>query len=64
MAKRRAGCKVCQLPDELRAQIAIARDKKIERRLVREWLVTDHHVEISDADFAAHSNGHHEERSA
>jgi hypothetical protein len=61
MAKRRASCKVCQLPDALRAQIAIAREKKIERRIVREWLKAEHNVEIAESEFTSHSAAHHEE---
>lgn len=62
LAKRREACKVCALPEDVRAQIRAARDKKIERRVVREWLAADHGVQIGDGEFATHTNAHHDEQ--
>ena len=62
LAKRREGCAVCGLPDEVRAQIVGARERKIESRIIRAWLLAEHGVDILDSVFTSHSAAHHEER--
>lgn len=61
-AQRRAACAVCRLPEEVRAQIRAARDRKIERTVIREWLRVEHKSEVSDLDFTSHYAGHHDEK--
>lgn len=61
-AKRRANCKVCKLPEEIKAQIALARDKKIPRPVVVEWLNNEMKLPITNADLDLHRNGQHERR--
>lgn len=61
-AERRQTCPVCRLPEEVRAELRIARERKIERRLVREWLQTELGVALTDLDFTTHHAGHHEDR--
>lgn len=58
--RRRDGCKVCALPDEVRAQILRASDKKIRRPVVLAWLRDEHQAEIGDSDMTVHVNGHHD----
>lgn len=62
LAKRREACAVCALPDDIRDQIASAREKRIERRVIREWLDEDCGIKVPDAAFTTHSNGHHDDR--
>mgnify|MGYP001574931935 FL=1 len=62
LAKRREACAVCGLSDDLRSQIVSAREKKIERRTIRAWLLSEHGVDIVDSIFTSHSAAHHEER--
>lgn len=63
LARRREACAVCALPDDIRAQLQAARDKKIERRVIRAWLQAEHGKDIADSVFTSHSAAHHEERS-
>lgn len=60
MAKKRAGCKVCQLPIDVVAQVKSARDKRIPRPVVLEWLAREHGIKLSPADLDTHINGRHE----
>lgn len=63
-AKRRAACKVCQLPDDVREQLRTASDKDIKRRDVLEWLRTEVGSDITDAELTSHKAGHHDEQAA
>lgn len=63
-AERREKCVVCRLPDDIRVQLRTAREKGIERRVVLEWLRTDHQREITDLELTQHYAGHHEEKDA
>lgn len=58
--RRRAACVVCSLPDDVRVQVRTAREKKIDRRTVIEWLHAEVDSKIGETDLAAHTNGHHE----
>lgn len=58
--RRRDGCAVCSLPDEIRVQMARASEKKIRRPVVLAWLRDEHNIEIGDGDMTAHVNGHHD----
>lgn len=62
LAKRREACAVCALPADIRAQIGVARERKIERRVIRAWLLAEHGADIPDSIFTSHSAAHHEER--
>lgn len=59
-AKKRAACPVCQLPEEVRAQLKEARSKKITRSVQLEWLRDEVGVEIDDLDLNSHIAGRHE----
>jgi hypothetical protein len=61
-AKRRSTCVVCQLPDEIRAQMRQAREKHIHRDVVVEWLEKEHRKKIAKTDLDAHTNGRHDDR--
>lgn len=56
--KKRKACAVCSLPAEVRTQLATAREKKITRADVLEWLKSEG-IAIKAEDLAAHTNGHH-----
>ena len=60
-AKRRAACAVCSLPEELRAQVRAASDKKIKQGVVLEWLREEHHVTLARQDFVSHGAAHHDQ---
>lgn len=62
--KRREKCPVCALPEEVRQQIREARDKKVDRRTIREWLKSEYGREIPETNYTTHSNGHHDDREA
>jgi hypothetical protein len=59
-AKRRSNCVVCKLSPEVLAQIKTARDKRIARDIVVEWLEKDHRVKISPDELTSHVNARHE----
>lgn len=59
--KRRENCSVCKLSDEVRRQMREASDKKIPRRVVKEWLETEHSKKLTDTEMTTHSSGHHDE---
>lgn len=61
-AARRAACKVCAFPDEVREQIKGARDKKIDMHTIREWLKKVHRIQLTDAEYRAHGAGLHDQR--
>lgn len=60
-AKKRAGCKVCALPEAIRVELTGARTKKIPRAEQIEWLATDHHITVTSAEFDAHYSGKHDQ---
>lgn len=61
-AARRAACKVCAVPDEVREQMRGAREKKIDMRTIREWLERVHRIRITDVEYRAHGAGLHDQR--
>lgn len=57
--ERRAACPICRLPDEVRAQLRVARDKKIDTRTRLDWLASIGHGDITELDLKTHgSSGH------
>lgn len=60
-AKRRVGCKLCALPEVIRAELAAARTKKIPRTLQLEWIKAEHRIVLTIADFDSHFSGKHEQ---
>lgn len=58
--QRRADCAVCQLPDELRAQIKQASDKKINRDTVIAWLEEVNKIRLTRDQMTTHYSGHHD----
>lgn len=60
LAKKRAGCRVCQLPIEVVAEMRSARSKKIQRPVMLEWLQREHGIRLTSADLDAHYSGRHE----
>ena len=60
MAKKRADCPICKLPDEIRAQRRGAVTKKIRRAEQIEWLAAEHGVKVTVAMFDSHHSGRHE----
>lgn len=63
-AKRREACRVCQLPDDVRDQLATASDKGIKRGVVLEWLRESVGIKITDSELTVHKNGRHDEQAA
>lgn len=61
-AKRREGCAVCRLPDELREQLRGASRRKIDKTTQREWLKNEHRIDVPIDAFNTHASGHHDER--
>lgn len=61
MEARRAECPVCQLPAEVREQIASASDRGIKQPTVVEWLREMIGVEIARDALQTHRNGRHDE---
>ena len=58
--RRRDGCSVCALPEEIRNQMSRASEKKIRRPVVLAWLRDEHNISIQDTDMTVHVNGHHD----
>lgn len=58
-AKRRAACKVCQLPADVLDQLVAARTAKIRRPDMLEWLRTEVGVDVTDAELTGHYSGRH-----
>ncbi len=59
-AERRKDCGVCKLPDDLRDQMRKARDKKILRATILDWLRTQYGFVVTTTDMDVHINGHHD----
>ena len=57
--KRRADCVICNLPEEVLAQVRVATDKDINRRQVKEWLESEYQIKVTEADQVLHTNGRH-----
>ena len=62
-ANKQKSCVVCDIPEELRAQIRDASAKRIRRSTVLAWLKEEHGVEITAAELTSHTNGRHDTRS-
>ena len=58
--KKRAACKFCSLPADVRAQLIEARNHKIRVPEQVEWLASEHGITMTRADFEAHHSGRHE----
>ena len=58
-AKKRAACKVCQLPADVLEQLAAARSAKIRRPDMLDWLRTEVGSDITDAELTAHYSARH-----
>ena len=58
--QRRRDCAVCNLPADIREQMAGASEKKIRRAVVLSWLADAHGISISTTDMTTHSSGHHD----
>lgn len=59
--KKREACRVCLLSDEVRQQLAHAREKGITRRVQLAWLKAEIGADIVDADLTQHVNGRHDD---
>jgi hypothetical protein len=60
--KRREGCVLCKLPDDVKEQLRSASRKKIPREVVLEWLNKELGFEISINAFQRHAQGRHDYR--
>lgn len=58
--KRRKACPVCSIPDEVREEMSVARNRKIKRPDVVEWLNTVAGFKVTNADLDAHYSGKHD----
>lgn len=58
-AKKRADCPVCALPEEIRAQLHAASEKKIYRADQLAWLKEECGHPISGEDLNRHYSGRH-----
>jgi predicted transcriptional regulator len=58
--EKRSKCKACQIPEELRMQMAAARDKKIGQDIVIKWLRDDHGITITSDELLSHHAAHHD----
>jgi hypothetical protein len=63
-AKRREGCKVCQLSGDIRAQLRTASDKKILIRDQIAWLRDVVGADITADDLTSHRSGRHDDAAA
>ena len=59
--KRRAACAVCCLPEDIRDQLRLAREKKIPQAIVLEWLRGEHAITLARQDFVVHGAAHHDQ---
>lgn len=59
--QRRANCRVCKLPVEVRGQVGrTASEKKISREQQVEWITLVTGVKITADELTAHVNGRHD----
>lgn len=61
VAERKATCAICKLPDSVRAEVRAARQRKIERQIVNDWL-RGQGYRVDDLDWQTHNAGLHEQR--
>jgi len=59
--QRRKGCPVCALPAAIRAELAQAREKHIPRSIQLGWLVAEHGIKLTAAQFDSHNSGRHDQ---
>lgn len=59
--KRKAGCKVCALPEDVRQQLREASEKKIKVNVQLEWLRVEYEAHITLTELQTHRSGKHEE---
>lgn len=57
---KRANCAVCQLPSDVRAQLADARSREIKQTTVLAWLKTEYGVTLTSSDFRRHGVAQHD----
>lgn len=60
--KRKLTCKICQLPQSVRDELAAARAKKVPRALQLEWLQAEVGLSISGEELEVHKQGRHDDR--
>lgn len=58
--QKRKGCPVCALPPALLAEVRSAREKRISRQTVIEWLKVEHGITVPAAAFDSHVNARHD----
>ena len=56
-------CIVCKLPAEIREQVRQARERKVERSVINDW-IRRMGYKIDDLDWQTHNAGLHEQRAA
>ncbi len=61
VAERKASCAICKLPETVRAEIRAARQKKLERQTINDWLKAQG-FSVDDLDWQTHNAGLHEQR--
>lgn len=55
-------CPVCQLPEEVRVELGIARKKHINRDTVLAYITKIHGYSGDDEALTSHNNGHHDRK--
>lgn len=63
VAEWKRTCVVCKLPDDVRAQVRLARERKVKTTIITDWLKTQGH-KIDELDWQTHNAGLHETRAA
>ena len=58
--QKRKGCPVCALPPDVLSEVRSAREKRISRQTVIEWLKVEHGIAIPSAAFDTHVNARHD----
>lgn len=58
--QKRKGCPVCALPPHVLAEVRTAREKRISRQTVIEWLKVEHGISVPSAAFDSHVNARHD----
>lgn len=58
--KRRANCRLCALAAPIRAELKIARERKIPRTVQIEWLKTECGIAIGEEELDLHRQGRHD----
>lgn len=61
VAERKATCAICKLPEAIRAEVRTARQRKLERAVINDWLKAQGY-KVDDLDWQTHSAGLHEQR--